>query len=171
MAGWHVISRCFIRNNNWYIFFSKKVKINTFFFLDVVASVAPLGIFFGRIANFINGELYGKPSNVFWAVIFPKVDMLSRHPSQLYEALLEGIILFSILIVIIFKKNITIGICSSLFMILYGSFRILAEQFREPDRQIGYLFNLFSMGSVLSFVMILTGLFILIEIKKNEIYK
>tara|TARA_B100000780_G_scaffold220843_1_gene159906 strand:+ start:4739 stop:5536 length:798 start_codon:yes stop_codon:yes gene_type:complete len=152
-------------------FFSKKVKINTFFFLDVVASVAPLGIFFGRIANFINGELYGKPSNVFWAVVFPKVDMLSRHPSQLYEALLEGIILFSILIVIIFKKNIAIGICSSLFMILYGSFRILAEQFREPDRQIGYLFDLFSMGSVLSFVMILTGLFILIEIKKNEIYK
>ena len=151
--------------------FSQKIKINTFFFLDIIASVAPLGIFFGRIANFINGELYGKPSNFFWSIIFPKIDMVSRHPSQLYEALLEGIILFSILIIIIFKKNIRIGVCSSLFMILYGFFRIIAEQFREPDMQVGYFFHLFSMGSILSFVMVLCGLFIFVKIKKNEIYK
>jgi len=151
--------------------FSRKIKINPFFFLDIIACVAPIGIFFGRIANFINGELYGKPSNFFWSVIFPKIDMLSRHPSQLYEAVLEGAVLFSILITIIFKKNIKIGMCSSLFMIFYGLFRILAEQFREPDLQIGYLFNLFSMGSILSFSMILAGLFIFAKIKKNEIYK
>ncbi|MDB9760949.1 prolipoprotein diacylglyceryl transferase [Pelagibacteraceae bacterium] len=151
--------------------FSKKIKINTFFSLDIIASVAPIGIFFGRIANFINGELYGKPSNFFWSVIFPKIDMTPRHPSQLYEALLEGIILFSILITLIFKKNTRVGMCSSLFLILYGLFRIISEQFREPDIQIGYLFNLFSMGSVLSVFMILFGLFILIKVKNNEIYK
>ena len=151
--------------------FSKKIKINTFFFLDIIASVAPVGIFFGRVANFINSELYGKPSNFFWSVTFPKIDMLARHPSQLYEALLEGLVLFLILITVILKKSIRIGLCSSLFMILYGVFRILAEQFREPDAQIGYLFNLFSMGSFLSFTMILAGLFIFIRIKNNEIYK
>ena len=151
-------------------FFSKKIKINMFFFLDVIASVAPLGIFFGRIANFINSELIGKPSDFFWSVIFPKIDMVPRHPSQLYEAIMEGIVLFSILITVILKKNIKIGMCSGLFMILYGVFRIFAEQFREPDVQMGYMFNLFSMGTILSFFMILSGLFIFIKIKNNEIY-
>ena len=149
--------------------FSKKIKINSFFFLDIIACVAPLGIFFGRIANFINSELHGKPSDIFFSVIFPKIDMLPRHPSQIYEAILEGVILFLILITIILKKNIKIGTCSSLFMILYGVFRILAEQFREPDVHIGYIFGLFSMGSILSFIMILAGL--LIFIKKNKIFK
>ena len=152
-------------------FFSKNIKINTYFFLDIIACVAPVGIFFGRIANFINGELYGKPGSFTWSVVFPKIDMIPRHPSQLYEAFLEGIILFSILITLIFKKNIKIGVCSGLFMILYGVFRILAEQFREPDKQIGYLFDLLSMGSILSLIMLLAGLFILIKIKNNEIYK
>ena len=152
-------------------FFSKKIKINTYFFLDIIACVAPVGIFFGRIANFINGELYGKPGSFTWSVVFPKIDMIPRHPSQLYEAFLEGIILFFVLITLIFKKNIRIGVCSGLFMILYSVFRILAEQFREPDKQIGYLFDLFSMGSILSLIMLLAGLFILIKIKNNEIYK
>ena len=147
-------------------FFSKKINVNTFFFLDIIAIVAPIGIFFGRMANFINGELYGKPSNFLFTVIFPKIDMIPRHPSQIYEAFLEGIVLFFILISITFKKNIRIGVCSGLFMILYGFFRILAEQFREPDIQIGYFFNLFSMGSALSFVMILSGVFIFLQIKK-----
>ena len=143
-------------------FISKNIIL--FFILKTI-------IFFGRIANFINGELYGKPSTLSWSVTFPKVDMISRHPSQLYEALLEGVLLFCILVFIIFKKNIRIGVCSSLFLILYGFFRILAEQFREPDSQIGYLLNLFSIGSLLSFAMILSGLFIILKIKKNEIYK
>jgi len=152
-------------------FFSNKIKINSFFFLDIIASVAPIGIFFGRIANFINSELYGQPSDFFWSVIFPKIDMTPRHPSQLYEAILEGIILFSILLPVVLKKNIRVGVCSGLFMILYGVFRILTEQFREPDVQVGYIFNLFSMGSILSFMMILAGLFIFIKVKNNEIYK
>jgi phosphatidylglycerol:prolipoprotein diacylglycerol transferase len=151
--------------------FAKKIKINLFFFLDVIASVAPIGIFFGRIANFINGELYGKPSNVFWSVIFPKVDKISRHPSQLYEALLEGIILLIILISVVYNKKTKTGVVSALFMIFYGFFRIIAEQFREPDIQVGYLFNLFTMGSVLSFSMILIGLFILKKATNNEYAK
>ena len=86
--------------------FSTKKKIKIFNLFDVVACVAPIGIFFGRISNFINGELYGKPTDVFWSVVFPKIDNLSRHPSQIYEALLEGLVLFLILNYIIFKKII-----------------------------------------------------------------
>ena len=151
--------------------FAKKVKIKFFFFLDIIACVAPIGIFLGRIANFINSELYGRPSNFFWSVIFPKVDMIPRHPSQLYEAALEGIMLFVILISVYFKKETKTGVVSALFMILYGFFRIVAEQFREPDIQIGYIFNFFSMGSILSFSMILIGLFILKKATNNEFAK
>jgi phosphatidylglycerol:prolipoprotein diacylglycerol transferase len=94
---------------------------------------------------------------------------LPRHPSQLYEAALEGVVLFIILISLIYKKSIRTGIVSALFMILYGLFRIILEQFREPDSQVGYLFNLFSMGSILSFFMILIGLYILKKVKNNDI--
>ena len=148
--------------------FSKKINVKTFFFLDVVATVAPIGIFFGRIANFINSELYGKPTEVAWSVIFPLVDQVPRHPSQLYEAFFEGIILFIILIMLAFKKNVKIGKCSAYFMIFYGTFRILAEQFREPDIQIGYLFNFLTMGTLLSSFMILIGCLILLKFKNNE---
>ena len=151
--------------------FSRKVKINSFFFLDIIASVAPIGIFFGRIANFINSELYGKPTNVFWSVIFPEVDKIPRHPSQLYEAALEGMILFIVLINQIYRKSMNTGVVSALFMILYGLFRMVLEIFREPDSQMGYLFNLFSMGSVLSFVMVLAGLLILKKAKNNDFSK
>tara|TARA_B110000211_G_C14056927_1_gene543768 strand:- start:629 stop:1426 length:798 start_codon:yes stop_codon:yes gene_type:complete len=150
-------------------FFSKKVNVNFFVFLDLIACVAPIGIFFGRIANFINGELYGKPSNIFWSVIFPEIDKIPRHPSQLYEAVLEGLVLFIILTIVIYKKTISTGVVSALFMIFYGFFRIISEQFREPDAQVGYLFDLFSMGSILSFFMILVGLIILKKVKNNEL--
>ncbi len=143
--------------------FAKKRKIKTFLLLDIIACVAPIGIFFGRIANFINGELVGKTTNVFWAVIFPKIDNIPRHPSQLYEALLEGLILFIIMNLILFKKEYKLGVCSSMFLIFYGIFRIFAEFFREPDSQIGYLFNFLSMGSFLSLLMILAGSIILFK--------
>ena len=88
------------------IFFAKKYNLDTLIYLDIIACVAPIGLFFGRIANFINGELYGKPTNLDWGVIFPDVDNLPRHPSQLYESFLEGIILFLILnFILIFYKN------------------------------------------------------------------
>ena len=149
--------------------FSKKRGVPTFFMLDIIACVAPIGIFFGRIANFINAELIGKVTNVSWSVIFPLVDTLPRHPSQLYEAMLEGIILFLILNILIFKKNYKIGTSSCLFLIFYGIFRVISEIFREPDTQVGYLLDLFSMGTILSFFMIVSGFVILRILKKNEI--
>jgi phosphatidylglycerol---prolipoprotein diacylglyceryl transferase len=147
--------------------FAIKTKVPTFFLLDIIACVSPIGIFFGRVANFINGELIGKTTNVFWGVVFPKIDNLSRHPSQLYEAFLEGLILFIIMNLILNRKNYKIGNCSYMFLILYGCFRIFSEFFREPDVQIGYLFDLVSMGTILSFFMILAG--IIISFKKNDL--
>ena len=150
--------------------FSKKRGISTLFMLDVIACVSPIGIFLGRIANFINSELVGKATNVSWSVIFPLIDTLPRHPSQLYEAILEGVTLFLILNIMIFKKKYKVGSSSCLFLIYYGIFRISSEIFREPDAQIGYLFGFLSMGTLLSFLMILSGLVILSILKKgNEI--
>ena len=151
-----------------YIFSTRK-KISSIFLLDIIACVAPIGIFFGRIANFINGELVGKVTNVPWGVIFPAFDMMPRHPSQLYEAFLEGLVLFIILNIFIFRKSYRTGECSYLFLVAYGFFRMLSEIFREPDSQVGYIFNLLSMGTILSFVMILSGLVLLAFLKKNEI--
>ncbi len=149
--------------------FSKKKGVSTFFMLDIVACVAPIGIFLGRIANFINSELIGKVTDISWSVTFPLVDTLPRHPSQLYEAMLEGVILFFILNILIYKKKYKIGSSSCLFLVFYGVFRIISEFFREPDSQIGYLFNSLSMGAVLSFLMVISGLVILSILKKNEI--
>ncbi len=148
--------------------FALKKKIKTFFLLDIIACVSPIGIFFGRLANFINGELFGKVTTMPWGVIFPKIDYMPRHPSQLYEALLEGLVLFIILNFYIKRKNYKIGFCSSYFLIYYGVFRIISEFYREPDIQLGYLFNFLSMGSILSICMIIFGFFILNASKKNE---
>ena len=147
--------------------FSVQKKIETLFLLDVIACVSPIGIFFGRIANFINGELVGKVSSVSWSVIFPNIDSMPRHPSQLYEAVLEGLILFLILNIIFLKKKYVIGSCSYLFLIFYGIFRIISELFREPDIQLGYIYELASMGSILSFIMILSGLAMIYIVKKK----
>ena len=146
--------------------FSIKKNIKTLFFLDIIACVAPIGIMFGRIANFINGELVGKVTNLSWSVVFPQIDMLPRHPSQLYEALLEGLVLFFVVNFFIYKKNYITGTCSFIFLIFYGIFRIFSEIFREPDPQIGYLFDFLSMGALLSLFMILVGLFKLSNLKK-----
>ena len=149
--------------------FSKKKDVPTYFLLDIIACVSPIGIFLGRLANFINGELVGKVTTVSWGVIFPAIDSLPRHPSQLYEAMLEGVVLFLILNNLIFKRSYKMGTCSYLFLIYYGIFRIISEFFRQPDPQLGYLFNLFSMGTILSFLMVIAGLIILnILRKKNE---
>ena len=150
------------------IWFSKKNNHDTFKYFDIISIVAPIGIFFGRISNFINSELYGIETNVPWAVKFIKVDDLYRHPSQLYEAFLEGFLLFVILNLLITKKNYVTGTCAYMFLIVYGIFRIFSEIFREPDAQIGYLFNLFSMGTILSFAMIIVGLTIFNILEKNE---
>ena len=143
-------------------------KINFFKFTDIIVCVAPIGIFLGRIANFINGELYGKSSNLPWAVIFPHVDNIPRHPSQIYEALLEGIVLFIIINFIALKKNLIfrVGKVSALFLIFYSILRIICEIFREPDEQLGYIFNVISMGTLLSLLTLLIGLLIMVPLKK-----
>ncbi len=146
--------------------YSKKQNINPFIFLDCISVAAPIGIFFGRIANFINSELYGKETYVPWGIIFEKVDNLPRHPSQIYEAFLEGVFLFVILNILI-KYNFLKrrGLLSSLFLILYSTFRFISEFFRAPDPHLGYIIFNFSMGQILSFFLFAIG-FILIF--KNE---
>ena len=148
-------------------FFSYRRDKNALFFLDIIACVSPIGIFFGRIANFINGELVGKISSMPWSVIFPNVDMMPRHPSQIYEAVLEGVILFLIVNFFINKKEYIIGTCSYVFLISYGALRIVSEFFREPDLQLGYIFNIASMGSILSFIMFLSGIAMFYIVKKR----
>ena len=147
--------------------FAKKNNQNIFSYLDQVSLVAPIGIFFGRLANFINSELYGTTTDVPWSVIFIKVDNLSRHPSQLYEAILEGIILFLILIYFINKNYLKKpGLISGLFLIFYSIFRFFIEFFRVPDEQIGYLILSLTMGQIISLVFASIG--IAIFYLKNE---
>ena len=141
--------------------FSKKNNEDIYIFLDLIAITAPIGIFLGRISNFINAELYGVPTEKPWGVIFPSVDTFARHPSQIYEALLEGLILFLILNLLVFFKRNKFGLISGVFLIFYGLFRIICEQFREPDDHIGYIFNYLSIGTLLSFGMILFGIIFL----------
>ena len=139
--------------------FAKKYNQNPYSYLDQVSLVAPIGIFFGRLANFINSELYGKVSDMPWSVIFIKVDNLSRHPSQLYEAILEGIILFLILIYFINRNYLKKpGLISGLFLIFYSLFRFIIEFFRIPDEQIGYLILNLTMGQIISLVFVLIGI-------------
>ena len=147
--------------------FAKKNNQNIFSYLDQVSLVAPIGIFFGRLANFINSELYGRATDVPWSVIFVKVDNLSRHPSQLYEAILEGVILFLVLMFFIKKDYLRKpGLISASFLIFYSLFRFFIEFFRVPDEQLGYLVLNLTMGQIISllFVTIGTILFYL----KNE---
>ena len=152
------------------ILFANKHKQSSFVYMDLVSLVAPIGIFFGRVANFINSELYGIPTEVPWAVKFIQVDNLSRHPSQLYEAILEGIILFALLLY--FRKKNYLekpGLISSLFLIFYSIFRFTIEFFRVPDQQLGYLIFDLSMGQIISLLFILLG--ITLFYYKNENHK
>jgi phosphatidylglycerol:prolipoprotein diacylglycerol transferase len=141
------------------IIFGKINYQKPFVYMDIVALVAPIGIFFGRISNFINSELYGKVTDLPWSVTFVQIDNFPRHPTQIYEALLEGVILF--LILINFKKKnflLKPGLISSLFLIFYSIFRFSIEFLRVPDQQLGYLLFDLTMGQILSLIMILAGL-------------
>ncbi|WP_154512526.1 prolipoprotein diacylglyceryl transferase [Rickettsiales endosymbiont of Trichoplax sp. H2] len=147
------------------------------FTMDLIACVVPIGLFFGRIANFINAELYGKKTNVSWGVIFPNTDYQPRHPSQLYEAAFEGIMLFCIMLIALrirqnFLNNKTLdskksknmeGFLSGVFLTFYSLFRIIIEIFREPDQHIGYIFNLLSLGQILSIPMLVMGIYLILK--------
>ena len=149
------------------ILFTKKHNQDSFLYMDLVSLVAPIGIFFGRLANFINSELYGTPTDIPWAVTFIQVDNLSRHPSQLYEAILEGVILFIILMY--FKNKDYLkkpGLISGLFLIFYSIFRFFIEFVRVPDEQLGYLIFELSMGQIISLIFFVIG--IILFYLKNE---
>ena len=151
-------------------FFSKNKKINFLKFTDIIACATPIGLFLGRIANFINGELYGKASSLPWAIIFPEAGNFTRHPSQIYESILEGIVLFILINFFALKRNLLLktGYVSALFLILYSILRIFSETFREPDEHIGYIYSYISMGTLLSLITFLTGCIIIFFVKKNE---
>ncbi len=139
---------------------------------DYVACCAPFGLFFGRLANFVNGELWGKPADLPWAIVFPGAGPLARHPSQLYEALLEGALLFAILAYAFWrtKARYEPGKLVGIFLLGYGCFRFFVEYFREPDAQFaGTMFeNVIHMGQVLCLPMIVGGIYLIATAKRRR---
>ena len=166
MARWNVISWRCNWNNYSNLLFSLKKKVNIFYFLDLVCLSAPIGIFFGRISNYINSELYGRETDVLWSVKFVLIDNLKRHPSQIYEAIFEGIILFIILNYLVSRVDKKEGYISSLFLIFYSFFRFIIEFTREPDAHIGLLLFNLSIGQLISIVVFFIGI-LLWKTKKN----
>ena len=141
------------------ILFARKQAIPVFAMSDIVASSVPIGLFLGRIANFANGELFGRPADAPWAIVFPNGGPISRHPSQIYEALLEGVVLFLVLHVLI-RRGWTrhTGVLTGAFLIGYGCARMVAEMFREPDTHLGFIAGGVTMGQILSLPMLFAGI-------------
>jgi phosphatidylglycerol:prolipoprotein diacylglycerol transferase len=152
--------------------FAHRRNIPVWSLFDIVAAVVPLGLFFGRIANFVNGELWGRISDAPWAMVFPTGGPFTRHPSQLYEAGLEGIVLFLVLAFMTYRLLAlkTPGTITGIFVIGYALSRIFVEFFREPDAQLGYLLgtNWLTMGMVLSSPMILFGIWAIVRARRAE---
>src|SRR6516225_1550655 len=141
------------------ILFTRARRIPLFAFSDIITEAIPIGLFFGRIANFINGELYGRPSNVAWAMIFPNGGPVPRHPSQLYEALCEGILLFLLLFIAERRgARRRPGTVTGIFLVGYAAARIFGEMFRQPDPQLGYLMFGATMGQLLSIPVLVAGI-------------
>lgn len=148
--------------------YSYKINRSIWDLTDFMVPLVPIGLAAGRLGNFINGELWGRVSNVPWAMIFPSGGPLPRHPSQLYEFLMEGVLLFIILWIFSRKKRPRFAV-SAMFLLCYGCFRVIAEFFRLPDPQLGYLaWGWLTMGQLLSFPMILAGLTALIVVYKKH---
>ena len=151
--------------------FARKNEIPILSLGDITTAVAPIGILLGRIANFINSELWGRPadSSVPWAMVFPNGGPLPRHPSQLYEAGLEGILLFAVLAVMVrmgaLKRP---GLILGSFIAIYGLARIISEFFREPDAQLGFLWGGLTMGMLLSVPMIIAGAILIVMAWRRE---
>jgi phosphatidylglycerol:prolipoprotein diacylglycerol transferase len=155
------------------ILFSWLNKIQLLRLSDIICAVAPIGLFFGRIANFINGELFGRPTDAPWGVVFPWGGEMPRHPSQLYEAFLEGAVLFIILLILYKKTNARNhpGVVSGAFLIGYAAFRMIVEQFRQPDAHLGFIVGDISMGQLLSLPMLLLGLGVMTYALKDKILR
>lgn len=152
------------------ILFARKRNISILAVLDAAAVATPIGLFFGRIANFINGELYGRTTDVAWGFVFPNGGPEPRHPSQLYEAALEGLILFVVLFILSRKAFVRHrpGILGGTFVAGYGISRIIVEFFRQPDAHLGYLAGGITMGQVLSIPMVLAGIGCIVYALKSK---
>lgn len=146
-----------------FLLFCRKYRIQFFHLIDLIACATPFGLFFGRLANFINGELYGRATDVPWGIVFPGGGGVPRHPSQLYEAAMEGIILFAVLHIML--KHTAArekpGMLGGTFIAGYGLSRLIAECFREPDLHLGYFFGFATMGQLLSLPMLAYGLYLI----------
>ena len=147
--------------------FSRKYRAPFLELADLGALAAPMGLMLGRIGNFINGELFGRPTNLPWGMIFPSGGNIPRHPSQIYEALLEGPILFSILWVLRTRVKRP-GNILAIFLMTYGLFRFIAEFFREPDPQLGFIFQGLTMGQILCLAMISSGVALFIYLRLSD---
>ena len=139
-----------------FILYARRKKIQFIKLIDMAALCAPVGLGLGRIGNFINAELYGRPTGVPWGMVFPGSDGLPRHPSQIYEAFLEGFVLFSIVRFVSRRTEVN-GMVTFTACAGYGLFRFIVEYYRQPDAQMGIFFGLFSMGQLLSLPMFLLG--------------
>jgi len=144
------------------IWFTRARKIALFAFSDIITEAIPIGLLFGRIANFINGELFGRPTQVSWAMVFPNGGSVPRHPSQLYEAFCEGIVLFLLLFIAErLGARHRPGVVTGLFLAGYAVARMSGELFREPDVQLGYLLFGTTMGQLLSVPLLIAGVAII----------
>ena len=148
-----------------FLLFCRKYHIRFFQLADVFACAAPIGLFLGRLANFINGELYGRPTDAPWGMIFPRAGDLPRHPSQLYEATMEGIILFIVMNLLLKYTSARDkpGLLSGVFISGYAVSRIIAECFREPDDFLGFFMNTVTMGQILSLPMLAYGIYLIVR--------
>jgi phosphatidylglycerol---prolipoprotein diacylglyceryl transferase len=152
------------------VLFALRRGIGVVALADIVALMAPIGLFFGRIANFVNAELYGRPTDVAWAIVFPTDPLrLPRHPSQLYEAFLEGAVLFAVLAALAWatRARQRPGIVGGAFLVGYGAARILCEFFREPDAHLGFLYAGATMGQLLSLPMIAFGAALILRARRR----
>src|SRR3546814_14189675 len=136
----------------------------------LIACAAPISLFFGRIANFINGELYGRPTDLPWAMVFPNGGPMPRHPSQLYEAFLEGVFLFVLLTILAHRPGIyrSPGLLTGIFLTGYGFARFFVEFAREPDAQLGLVLGPYSLGQVLTVLLILLGVYITLQARGQQ---
>ncbi|WP_029007986.1 prolipoprotein diacylglyceryl transferase [Azospirillum halopraeferens] len=152
------------------LLFALRRGLSPFAMGDLIATAAPIGLFFGRVANFINGELYGRAApDLAWAFVFPRDPLqVPRHPSQLYEAVLEGLVLFVVLALLARRPDVRArpGLLAGVFFIGYGLSRIIAEFFREPDAQLGFLWGGATMGQLLSIPMVLFGLWLAVRARR-----
>ena len=150
------------------LLYARHRKFSPFALADIVCTVVPVGLLLGRLANFINGELYGRVTDVAWGMVFPRGGDLPRHPSQLYQAFLEGIVLTCVLAVLAHRPEIRRrpGYISGVFLLGYGIARVIGELFREPDPQLGFLIGPITMGQLLSVPMALAGIFLILRARR-----